>query len=166
MNRTARYQPATRSFAVMCWDTSSLRRVRQELHEGGELFGLERTRVVRGHDPHRVALRDLGVGPRDRLLDERRVLALEDLVEVRAGRAGRVRLFQRVAGAAGGRARAVAVGEQRLAVRSRARLAAATARAATARGALTARPPDPGVERRAAHHVGGLAHEGVPEPAQ
>src|SRR3954467_6039356 len=115
MNRTARYQPAARSFAVMCWATSSLRRVRQELHEGVELCGLERTLVVRGHDPLRVALRDLRVGLRDRLLDERRVLALEDLVEVGAGRAARARLRQRVARPAGRRPGAVlAVREQRL----------------------------------------------------
>src|SRR5689334_17829281 len=86
MNSPARYQPGARSFVDISWTSSSLRRVRQELHERVDLAGTQRTAVVGGHDPLAVARRDLGVGLFDRLLDERGVLALEDLVEVRAGR--------------------------------------------------------------------------------
>src|SRR3954449_3902254 len=118
MNSAARYQPGARSRADISRTTSSLRRLRQELHERIDLGTAEGTPVVGGHDPLAEALRDLRVGLQDRLLDERRVLALEHLVEVRAGRAVRARLRQRVARAAGRRAGAVlAVREQRLGVR-------------------------------------------------
>src|SRR3954465_2773456 len=118
MKRAARYHPAARSLVDISWTTSSLRCLRQELHERIDLRAAQGTPVVGGHDPLGVALRDLRVGLQDRLLDERRVLALEDLVEVRAGRAVRARLRQRVARAARRRAGAVlAVREHRLAVR-------------------------------------------------
>src|SRR3954449_12219724 len=97
MNSAARYQPGARSRAdIICWTTSSLRRLRQELHERIDLWAAEGTPVVRRHDPLAEALRDLRVGLHDRLLDERRVLALEDLVEVGPGRAVRAGLRQRV----------------------------------------------------------------------
>src|SRR3954453_4694759 len=118
MDSAARYQPAARNRADISWTTSSLRCLRQELHERIDLRAAQGTPVVGGHDPLGVALRDLRVGLQDRLLDERRVLPLEHLVEVRAGRAVRARLRQRVTRAAGCRAGAVlAVREQRLGVR-------------------------------------------------
>src|SRR3954454_4141827 len=118
MYSAARYQPGARSRADISRTTSSLRRLREELHERIDLRAAQRTAVVGGHDPLAEALCDLRVGLHDRLLDERRVLALEDLVEVRAGRAARARLRQRVAGAARRRAGAVlAVREERLGVR-------------------------------------------------
>src|SRR5918996_147705 len=138
MNSPARYQPGARSFVDISWTTSSLRRVREELHERVDLARTQRTAVVGGHDPLAEARRDLGVGLDDRLLDERRVLALEALVEVRAGRAARARLRERVAGAARRRARRVlAVREDRLRVGPR-RLAAAALTAPAA--ALAAAP--------------------------
>src|SRR5690348_265577 len=107
MNRPTRYQPGARSFDDISRTTSSLRRIREELHEGIDLARGQRTSVVGGHDPLRVALRDLGVGLEDRLLDERGLLALEDLVEVRAGRPAGARRRERVARAARRRARGV-----------------------------------------------------------
>src|ERR687883_1031862 len=101
MNSPARYQPGARSFVDISWTTSSLRRVREELHERVDLARAQRTAVVGRHDALAVARGDLGVRLEDRLLDERGALALEDLVEVRAGRAVRARLRERVAGAAG-----------------------------------------------------------------
>src|SRR4051812_17856563 len=125
MNSAARYQPGARSRADISRTTSSLRRIREELHERIDLRAAQGTPVVGRHDALCVALGDLRVGLDDRLLDERRVLALEDLVEVRAGRAVRACRGQRVARAAGRRSRAVlAVREQRLCV-GRGRLAAA-----------------------------------------
>src|SRR3954447_24475663 len=100
MKRAARYQPAARSFVDISWTPSSLRRLRQELHERIDLGAAEGTPVVGGHDALGVALLALGVGLDDRLLDERGVLALEHLVEVRAGRAAGARLGELVAGAA------------------------------------------------------------------
>src|ERR687885_403448 len=105
MKSAARYQPAARSFVDISWTTSSLRRVREELHEGVDLARTQRTAVVGGHDPLAVPLRDLRVRLEDRLLDERGGLALEDLVEVRARRAVRARLRERMAAAARRRAR-------------------------------------------------------------
>src|ERR671932_2280034 len=117
MKSPARYQPGARSLADISWTTSLLRRLRKELHERVDLGSTQRTAVVGGHDPLAEARGDLGVGLLDRLLDERLVLALQDLVEVGAGRPGRPGLRERVTGAARGRARAVlAVGEQRLRV--------------------------------------------------
>src|SRR4051795_9206818 len=137
MKRAARYQPAARSLVDISWTTSSLRCLRQELHERIDLSCAEGTPVVGGHDPLRVALGDLRVGLDDRLLDERRVLALEDLVEVGAGRAARARLRQRVARAARRRAGAVlAVREHRLAVRRGGLTAAAATAAALGRARL------------------------------
>src|SRR3954447_4271343 len=131
MDSAARYQPAARNRADISWTTSSLRCLRQELHERIDLSAAEGTPVVGGHDPLGVALRDLRVGLDDRLLDERGVLALEHLVEVRAGRAVRAGRGERVAGAAGRRAGGVlAVGEERLGVRRR-RLTATALAAAT-----------------------------------
>src|SRR3954453_12584210 len=159
MDSAARYQPAARNRADISWTTSSLRCLRQELHERIDLRAAEGTPVVGGHDPLGVALRDLCVGLDDRLLDERRVLALEDLVEVRAGRAVRARLRQRVARAARRRAGAVlAVREHRLAVR-RGGLTTAAATAAAALG--RARLAHPRGELRLGHHVRRLAHEGM-----
>src|SRR3954451_5612525 len=100
MNSAARYQPGARSRADISRTTSSLRRIGEELHERIDLCAAEGTPEVRGHDPLGVTLRDHRVGLDDRLLDERRVLALEDLVQVRAGRAGRPRRRQGVARAA------------------------------------------------------------------
>ena len=79
------------------------------------LAGAQRLLEVRRHDPVLIAVGDLRARVDDRLLDERLVLALEHLVEVRADRAVRARVGERVAGAAvglGGR-------EDRLAVRGR-----------------------------------------------
>src|SRR4029079_8262868 len=131
MNSPARYQPGARSFVDISRTTSSLRRVREELHEGVDIARAQRTAVVGRHDPLGVALGDLGVGLEDRLLDERRRLALEHLVEVRAGRPGRARLRERVAGAARRRAgRVLAVREDRLRVGRRGLPAPAPALAA------------------------------------
>src|SRR4051794_37901034 len=114
MKSAARYHPGARSRADISRTTSSLRRLRQELHQGVDLGPAQGTPVVGRHDPLGVALRDLRVGLHDGLLDERRVLALEELVEVRPRRAARARLRQLVAGAARRRAGAVlAVREQR-----------------------------------------------------
>src|SRR3954454_16893296 len=111
----AREQPRARSLADISWTTSLLRRLREELHERVALGSAQGTRVVGGHDPLAEALRDLGGGLLDRLLDERRVLAVEDLVEVGDGRAARARLRQRVARPAGRRPVAVlALRDQRL----------------------------------------------------
>src|SRR3954469_11419953 len=135
-NSATRYHPGARSRADISRTTSSLRRIREELHERIDLGTAQGTPVVGGHDPLAVALRDLRVGLHDRLLDERRVLALEDLVEVRAGRAVRARRRQRVARTARRRAGAVlAVREHRLAVR-RGRLTATAAAAALRRARL------------------------------
>src|SRR3954447_4098300 len=141
MKSAARYHPGARNRADISRTTSSLRCLRQELHQRIDLGPAQGTPVVRGHDPLAEALGDLRVGLDDGLLDERRVLALEDLVEVRAGRAVRARLRQRVAGAARRRAGAVlAAHEHGLGV-GRGRL---TASAATTRTALRlACPPHP-----------------------
>src|SRR5919112_2522079 len=152
--KPARYHPGALSLADIS-RASSLRRVRQELHQCIDLRGTQRTLVIGGHDALPEALGHLGVGVDDRLLDERRVLALEDLVEVGAGRAVGVRLGKRVADAARGRARAVlARREDLLRVGRRAALTAAASASATALGGG---PPHKGGEVRAGHHVGGLA---------
>src|SRR3954463_7341281 len=152
MNSAARYHPGARNRADISRTTSSLRRLREELHERIDLGTAEGTPVVGRHDPLAEALRDLRVGLRDRLLDERRVLALEDLVEVRAGRAVRAGRRQRVARAARRRAGAVlAVGEQRLRVGRGGLPAAATA--ATTAAAGGARAPHPRGKLRPGHHV-------------
>src|SRR3954451_3735245 len=132
MYSAARYQPGARNRADISRTTSSLRRLRQELHERIDLCAAQGTAVVGGHDPLAVALGDLRVGLHDRLLDERRVLALEDLVEVRAGRAVRARLRQRVAGAARRRAgAALAAREHGLGIGGGGLTSAATAPRAT-----------------------------------
>src|SRR3954463_12096353 len=137
-NSATRYHPGARSRADISRTTSSLRRLREELHERIDLGTAEGTPVVGRHDPLAEALRDLRVGVDDRLLDERRVLALQDLVEVRAGRAVRARLRQRVARAARRRAGAVlAVREQGLGV---GRGGAAATAAAGLRPALLLHP--------------------------
>src|SRR5919202_3769272 len=100
MKSPARYQPGARSLADISWTTSLLRRLREELHDRVDLGSTQRTAVVGGHDPLAEARRDLGVGLLDRLLDERRVPALQDLVEVRAGRPVGAGLRERVARAA------------------------------------------------------------------
>src|SRR3954471_14548792 len=165
MNDAARYQPGARSRADISRTTSSLRRIREELHERIDLRAAQGTPVVGGHDPLGEALRDLRVGLDDRLLDERRVLALQDLVEVGAGRAVRARRRQRVARAAGRRAGAVlAVREQRLRVGRGGLTAAAATTAAPAGG--RARAAHPGGELRLRHHVRRLAHERVAQAAQ
>src|SRR3954453_5459632 len=131
MKRAARYHPAARSLVDISWTTSSLRCLRQELHERIDLGAAEGTPVVGGHDPLGVALLDLGVGLDDRLLDERGVLALEHLVEVRPGVAPRGRPGELVAGAARRRAVCVlAVGEELFRVGRRGLTAAALAAAA------------------------------------
>src|SRR3954470_15957222 len=104
MKRAARYQPAARSLVDISWTTSSLRCLRQELHERVDLSSAEGTPVVGGHDPLRVALRDLRVGLDDPLLDQSGFFPMEHRVEVGAGRPPRARLRQRVAGAARRRA--------------------------------------------------------------
>src|SRR3954469_3797304 len=147
MKRAARYQPAARSLVDISWTTSSLRCLRQELHERIDLSCAEGTPAVGGHDPLRVALGDLRVGLHDRLLDEPGALALEHLVEVGAGRAVRARLGERVAGAARRRAGGVlTVGEDRLRVGRRGLAAATRPTATTAAAAVggRARPAHPG----------------------
>src|SRR3954453_6146076 len=172
MNSPARYQPGARSFVDISWTTSSLRRVREELHECVDLARTQRTAVVGGHDALGVALRDLGVRLEDRLLDERGVRALEHLVEVRAGRSARARLRERVAGPARRRARRVlAVGEDRLGAGRRGLTAAALGTAAglaTAAAAVRgrARPTHPGGEALGRPDPHGRAHEGVAEAAE
>src|ERR671921_2012684 len=84
--KPARYQPGALSLADIS-RASSLRCVRQELHQCIDLRGAQGTPVVGGHDALPEARGDLGVGLHDGLLDEGRVLALEPLVEVRTGRA-------------------------------------------------------------------------------
>src|SRR5919202_4288628 len=171
MNSPARYQPGARSFVDISWTTSSLRRVREELHERVDLARTQRTAVVGRHDPLAEPGRDLRVRLEDRLLDERRALALQGLVEVRAGRAVRARLRDRVAGAAGRRAgRVLAVREDRLGV-GRGRLAAAarlTAAAAAPAAAVggRARAPDPRGEALGPPDPHGRAHEGMAEAAE
>src|SRR3954451_18336694 len=143
MNDAARYQPGASSRADISRTTSSLRRIREELHERIDLRAAQGTPVVGRHDPLGEALRDLRVGLDDRLLDERRVLALEDLVEVGAGRAVRAGRRQRVARAARRRAGAVLpVGEQGLrVVRRGLPPAAGTTAACTAAAGGGARAP-------------------------
>src|SRR4051812_34002931 len=166
MNDAARYQPGARSRADISRTTSSLRRIREELHERIDLRAAQGTPVVRGHDPLGEALRDLRVGLDDRLLDERRVLALENLVEVGAGRAARARLGERVAGATRRRAGGVlAVGEDRLRVGRRGLAAAARLTATTTVGGR-ARPAHPGGEALGRPDPHGRAHERVAEAAQ
>src|SRR3954465_12891036 len=97
MNSATRYQPGARNRSDISWTTSSLRCLRQELHERIDLRAAEGTPVVGGHDPLRVALRHLRVGLPDGLLEERGGLPFQVLVGVRAGRAARARLRQRVA---------------------------------------------------------------------
>src|SRR5919202_3285347 len=114
MKSPARYQPGARSLADISWTTSLLRRLREEFHDCVDLGRTQRTAVVGGHDPLAEARGDLRVGLDDRLLDERRALALEGLVEVGPRGAVRARLRERVAGAARRRAGGVlAVGEDR-----------------------------------------------------
>src|SRR5919198_1036399 len=126
VNARARHHPAVRSATAISRWTSLVRHLRQVLHECVDLLWRQRIAEVGGHDPGLVAGRDLLVGVDDRLLDERRVLALEDLVEVRAGGPGRAGVGEGVAGAAGRGARVgVALGEQLLGVGRPARLGAA-----------------------------------------
>ena len=57
------------------------------LEEGdqvAELLVVELLGIRLRHDPRLEALRDLGIGVHDRLVDELLVLPLEDLVEIRA----------------------------------------------------------------------------------
>jgi hypothetical protein len=61
----------------------------QECDEIGELLVFELLAVVAGHDVRLEPLGDLGVRVHDRRADELGVLALERLVEVRAGLPGR-----------------------------------------------------------------------------
>src|SRR3954452_10567444 len=114
--KPARYQPGALSLADIS-RASSLRRVRQVLHQCIDLRGAQRTPVVGGHDALPEALRHLRVRVDDRLLDERGVLALQPLVEIRAGGAARAGVSERVAGAArGGAAAVLAVREELLGV--------------------------------------------------
>src|SRR5919201_4801789 len=79
-----------------------LRHRKEEGDEIGQLLIVELLPEVLGHDPGLVALRDLGVRVDDRFVDERGVLALEDVVEVRAYIPRRSRLLKGVAGGARG----------------------------------------------------------------
>src|SRR3954471_22440036 len=72
----------------------------QVFHQRVELVRGDRRLEVLGRDPTPEPLRDLGVGVDDRGLDERLVLALEGLVEVRADGLRRARVREGVGGAA------------------------------------------------------------------
>src|SRR4051812_49775070 len=87
MNSPARYQPAARSFVDISWTTSSLRRIREELHEGVDLARTNRTVVVGGLVPFPEPFAVLAAGLAVRCFVNRAGLALEDLSEVGAGRA-------------------------------------------------------------------------------
>src|SRR5688572_26776947 len=106
----ARYQPGARRFAVIDVPPS-LRHLGKVLHERVELRRLQRVAEVRRHDPVREALRDLGGGVDDALLDERLVLAGQVVVEVGPRPAAGAGVRELVAAAAAG------VREDRLAVR-------------------------------------------------
>src|SRR6266496_3716022 len=91
MKARARHQPGARSARGIGGKTSLVRHVRQVLDEGVDLRRRQRIAEVRGHDVGLIPRRDDLVGIEDRLLDEGRVLALEELVEVGAGLAGGAR---------------------------------------------------------------------------
>src|SRR5882757_4318011 len=101
MKARARHQPGARSAWGISGGTSLVRHDRQVLDEGIDLLCRQRIAEVRGHDVGLVAGRDHLVRVEDRLLDEGRVLALEDLVEVGPRRAGGTRIGQLVAAPAG-----------------------------------------------------------------
>src|SRR5215207_9434864 len=163
VNRPARPRPGARILvAITLLSCSSLGRdLYKVIGERLDLLRLEGGLVVVGHDPVLEALGHLGARLLDRLLDEGRVLALEDLVEVRADGPVGARVRERVAGAAGGRG---AAREDRLAVGRRA--AAGLAAAAAAAGGLRLHVLHPLVEVGLGDDVGALAHDGVAEPAQ
>src|SRR5215208_6313436 len=94
-----RRSPGARSLATISSSPSSLGRHRLEVvHQRRELGGWDLLLEVLGHGALGEALRDLCVRVDDRGLDEGRVLALQDLVEVRADLARRARVGQGVAG--------------------------------------------------------------------
>src|SRR3954465_11575503 len=100
----ARHHPGARNAMGISGETSLVRHLREVLDQGIHLPARQRIAEVRGHDVGRVTGRDLLVGIEDRLLDEGRVLALEDLVEVGPDLALGARVSQRVARGAGPRA--------------------------------------------------------------
>ena len=69
-----------------------------------DLTRVERLQVVEHQDVGLVTGRDHSIGCLDRLLDERRVLARQDLVEVGARRRRRPGVLERMTGDTGGRA--------------------------------------------------------------
>src|SRR4051794_12896741 len=89
-NSPARGIPGARILVAISRPSSSLGR---DLHKviGQRLYlcRLQSVLVVAGHDAVLEALLDVGARVLDRLLDELRVLALEELVEVGADRARR-----------------------------------------------------------------------------
>src|SRR5512133_4003972 len=127
----ARHHPGARNATGISGETSLVRHLGEVLDQGIHLLRRQRIAEVRGHDAGLVTGRDDLVGGEDRLLDEGRVLALEDLVEVGPDLALGARVGQRVARRAGRCAgRRVAAGEELLGVHGR----AAAAPSATAAG--------------------------------
>src|SRR3954471_20505314 len=126
----ARHHPGARNATGISGETSLVRHLREVLDQGIHLLGRQRIAEVRGHDAGLVTGRDHLVRGEDRLLDEGRVLALEDLVEIGPDLALGARIGQRVARGAGRRAGVgVAAREDLLAVHRR---PAAASTAATA----------------------------------
>src|SRR4051794_6730296 len=129
----ARHHPGARNAMGISGETSLVRHLREVLDQGIHLLSGQRIAEVRGHDVGLETGRDHLVGVEDRLLDEGRVLALEDLVEVWPDLALGARVGQRVARGTGRRPGVgVAVREDLLGVHRRA--AAATTAASAGRG--------------------------------
>src|SRR5206468_11127638 len=76
-------RPPERWAALGEEDPLGARRLDEERDEVGKLLVAELVAVRRRHDPCGEAARDHRVGIHDRLVYERGVLALEDVVEVR-----------------------------------------------------------------------------------
>src|SRR3954451_23646792 len=140
VNSPARNNPGARILAAIRLPSSLCRDLFKVVGQRLDLLRLEGVLVVGRHDPILVALCHLGAGLLDGLLDEGGVLALEELVEVRADGAGRAGVAERVAGAACG---AGGLGEERLAVGRRPAASGRRAAAATAAGRLGLRGREP-----------------------
>src|SRR3954451_7754588 len=117
VNSPARNNPGARILAAIRLQSSLARDLDKVVGQRLDLLRLEGVLVVGRHDPILIALLHVGARILDRLLDELGVLALEELVEVRADRAGSARGGQRVAGRAG---RARGLRQDGLGVRRRA----------------------------------------------
>src|SRR3954466_5494707 len=103
-NSPARASPGARILATISLLSSSLGRdPHKVIGQRLDLLGLEGRLVVARHDAVREALLDEGARVFDRLLDELRILPLEDLVEVGPDGAVRARVREGVTGAAGRR---------------------------------------------------------------